>query len=123
MREQYEGACENGKRVRVPRSLYNAQRHEPAQKPAPASEPASSKAEKKAKKSMNKHKRPAASLVELVDLDYPATYLKPALVQPGTKRRKINKVVRFMDTRDIITVSGFTIMAAAEAMCSLSLLQ
>ena len=44
---------------------------------------------------------------------------KSALVQPGAKRRKSRKVVRFVDARDLTVVDGFTIQAAAEAMAEM----
>jgi len=115
---QYESACNGGKRSRKPRSLHNAGRFEGAQHLHMFQAPeAKAKATPKAKakaKAKRKRKRPASASASLV--------LKPALVQPGSKRRKgATKVVRFVDARELTTIGGFSIMAAAEAMCGMSL--
>ena len=104
---QYEAACNGGKRSRKPRSMHNAQRLDKEQHLQ-----AKPKAKPKAKA---KRKRSSSAM----EPAFPA--LKSALVQPGAKRRKGAMVVRFVDARDLTAVGGFTIMAAAEAMCGMSL--
>lgn len=111
LKAQYESACNGGKRSRKPRSLHNAQQRMFEAPKVKATAKATVK---------GKRKRSAPSPMEL-EQDHSAPKLKSALVQPGAKRRKGAKAVRFVDARDLTSVCGFSIMAAAEAMCGLVL--
>jgi len=119
LKAQYESACNGGKRSRKPRSLHNAQQRMFEAPKVKATAKATAKATVKATVK-GKRKRSAPSPMEL-EQDHSAPKLKSALVQPGAKRRKGAKAVRFVDARDLTSVCGFSIMAAAEAMCGLVL--